>query len=118
MSATSDLGPIDPQFELKPGSLSSAKDIIAAVDDAAQRIQAAAATYPLYASLLSDVTAIIVQQARSATDRTGELLEAAIAANPSRTKQQIAELKKSLYGQLVEAPTRVSSCGLLVTERA
>jgi len=104
MSATSDLGPIDPQFQLKPGSLSSARDIIAAVDDAAQRIQAAPATYPLFASLLSDVTAIIVQQARSSTARTGELLEAALAANPSRDAVQVAALKEKLSGPLIESP--------------
>jgi ClpP class serine protease len=43
MGPSSDLGPIDPQMQLpaKPGFLVAAKDIIAAVDDAAAKIQTA-----------------------------------------------------------------------------
>ncbi len=104
MGPTSDLGPIDPQFELKPGSLVSAKDIIAAVDDAAQRIQNAPQTYPLYASLLSDVTAITVQQARSALERTADLMEEALRSNADRTDAQVSGLMKTLKGPLVDSP--------------
>ena len=53
MAPISDLGPIDPQF-LMNDSLVAAKDIIAAVDDAAKKVQEAPDTYPLYASLLSN----------------------------------------------------------------
>jgi ClpP class serine protease len=51
MGPASDLGPIDSQIQL-PGKTGfvAAKDIIAAVDDAAAKIQAAPATYPLYAA--------------------------------------------------------------------
>ena len=53
MGPSSDLGPIDPQFMFPSGELVSAKDIIAAVDDAAARVQDAPNTYPIYASLLA-----------------------------------------------------------------
>ena len=39
MGPTSDLGPVDPQFQLSDGSLASASAIIAAVDRAEDRIQ-------------------------------------------------------------------------------
>ncbi len=61
MGPASDLGPVDPQMQLKPGVLVSAKDIIASVEDAARRVQELPQTYPIYASLLTDVTAITVQ---------------------------------------------------------
>ncbi|MBA2357196.1 MAG: hypothetical protein H0V84_02070 [Actinobacteria bacterium] len=65
MGPASDLGPIDPQFQFPDGSLVAAKDMIAAVDDATKKVQAAPATYPIHAALLSDVSALMVQQARS-----------------------------------------------------
>ena len=63
MGPTSDLGPIDPQFRLQSGVFASGKAIIAAVEDAERRIQANPETYPLHASLLNDITALLVQQA-------------------------------------------------------
>jgi membrane-bound ClpP family serine protease len=105
MGPTSDLGPVDPQFEIKPGSpLVSAKDIIAAVDDATKKVQEAPETYPLYASLLSDVTALMVQQARSALDRTTDLLEEALKSNPDRAEEEVAALKAKLKERLVDVP--------------
>ncbi len=104
MGPTSDLGPVDPQLQLTQGSLVSAKDIIAAVDDAAKKVQEAPETYPLYASLLSDVTALMVQQARSAIERTGDLLEEALRANPDRTDKEVATLTEQLKGPLIDRP--------------
>jgi ClpP class serine protease len=49
MSKISDLGPIDPQF-FHNNALVSAKDIIETVDTAAERVQNAPNTYPIYAS--------------------------------------------------------------------
>ena len=65
MGPTSDLGPIDPQFPIG-SDLVSAKDIIASVQAAEVAIQANPETYTLHAALLADVTALMVQQARSA----------------------------------------------------
>ena len=67
MGPASDLGPIDPQF-LLDGNLVAAKDIIAAFDEATQSVQDAPDTGPLYASLLSNVNALMIQQSRAALD--------------------------------------------------
>lgn len=103
MGPTSDLGPVDPQFPQPGGSLISAKDIIAAVDDAAAKVQAAPATYPIYAALLGDVSALMVQQARSALARTADLVEEALRSNPDRTGPEVRDLKAKLKVPLIEA---------------
>ncbi len=104
MSPSSDLGPIDPQFQLQDGDLVSAKDLIDAVDDAARKVQAAPDTYPIYASLLIDVTALKVQQARSALARTADQLKEALRSNPDRGPEEIASLVEHLTGPLIEEP--------------
>jgi hypothetical protein len=104
MAPASDLGPIDPQFQFPDGSLVAAKDIIAAVDDATQKVQDAPNTYPIHAALLSDVSAVMVQQARSELLRTGDLLEEALKSNPDRTQDQVAELKEKLREPLIDRP--------------
>lgn len=104
MAPASDLGPIDPQFQFPDGSLVAAKDIIAAVDDATKKVQAAPDTYPIHAALLSDVSALMVQQARSELLRTGDLLEEALASNPDRTAAQVTALKKKLRVPLIQRP--------------
>jgi len=103
MSPVSDLGPVDPQFFVN-GDLISAKDIIAAVEDAAQKVQDAPNTYPIYASLLADVTALMVQQARSALDRTEDLLREALRSNPDRSDEAVEELAKRLKEPLISRP--------------
>jgi hypothetical protein len=62
MGPTSDLGPVDPQFQLPDGSLAPAKDIIAAVDAATEKVQQAPDMYPIHAALLTDVTALMVRK--------------------------------------------------------
>jgi Serine dehydrogenase proteinase len=104
MAPASDLGPIDPQFQFPDGSLVSAKDIIAAVEDATKKVQAAPATYPIHAALLSDVSALMVQQARSELLRTGDLLEEALKSNPDRTAAQVRKLKQKLRVPLIQRP--------------
>jgi hypothetical protein len=103
MGPTSDLGPVDPQFQL-PGGLASAKDIIAAVENAEQRIQAAPETYPLYVALLSDISGLMVQQARSALERSSELVGEALASNPERSDKQTEEIKARLRERLIDLP--------------
>ena len=104
MGPTSDLGPVDPQFQMSDGSLASAKDIIAAVDDATDKVQQAPDTYPIHAALLADLTALMVQQARAALDRTSDLVEEALKSNPDRSEDEVAELKKTLRKPLIDAP--------------
>ncbi len=106
MGPTSDLGPVDPQFQLEgqPGFV-AAKDIIGAVERATTQIQNAPETYPLWASMLSNVTAIMVQQAQSAIDRTGALLREALASNPDRSPQDIETLVSKLTEKLITEPS-------------
>lgn len=107
MGPASDLGPIDPQIELpsKPGSLVPAKDIISAVEDAEKRVEAAPHTYPLYASLLSELTAILLQRAKAVLARTGELLELALASNPRRKPEEVRHLVDALRPLLIDRAT-------------
>ena len=103
MGPTSDLGPVDPQFLIK-GSLVAAKAIIAAVENAEDRIQKNPATYPLHASLLADVTAVMVQQARDALARTDDILREALACVPERSDQEVTILVQKLQAPLIGAP--------------
>ena len=103
MGPTSDLGPIDPQFLIN-GSLVAAKAIIAAVENAEDRIQKNPATYPLHASLLADVTAVMVQQARDALARTDDILREALACVPDRENDEVETLVQKLKEPLIGAP--------------
>jgi len=112
MGPTSDLGPVDPQFRIGHGeteALVSAKDIIAAVTQAEEAVAARPDTFPLHAALLSDVTALQVQQARSALERTADLVEEALKSNPGRTKAQVARLKAKLMDPLISLPKEHSA---------
>lgn len=104
MGPASDLGPIDPQIELpsRPGFLIPAKDIISAIEDAEKRVEALPHTYPLYASLLSELTAILVQRARAVLARSRELLELALASNPRRTTEEVRALADALHPVLID----------------
>ena len=102
MGPTSDLGPIDPQFQLANGSLASAKAIIAAVEDAEQRVQENPQTYPLHASLLNEITGLLVQQAKDAIGRTDALLAEALACADGRDEDRVAELAATLREPLIE----------------
>lgn len=101
MSPMSDLGPIDPQLPGDGELLVAAKDIIAAVDNAAQKVQEAPETYPLYVSLLSDVSSIMLQQARTALDSTADLLQEALSSNPDRSAAAVMDLIHSLTEPLI-----------------
>lgn len=105
MGPTSDLGPVDPQIQLKPNSpYVAAKDVIAAVEDATQKVQAAPGTYALYSALLSDVSAVALQQARSAVERTRDLIKDALSANPDRSEADVEKLATDVHTSLVERP--------------
>ena len=103
MAPASDLGPVDPQFRIG-SELVAAKDIIATVDHATAQVQAAPSTYPIHASLLGDLTAIMVQQARSAMNRSQDLLTEALRSNPDRNEETVEQLRNSLTEPLIERP--------------
>lgn len=103
MGPTSDLGPVDPQF-IRQGGLVSAKDLIAAVEHAEAAVAANPSTYPLHASLLSDVTEIMLQQARSALERTRDIVREALLSNPDRTDDQVEALIEQLAEPLIDHP--------------
>ena len=102
---TSDLGPVDPQFQVGDNrTLVSAKDIIAAVDAAETAIASNPESYPLHAALLSQVDAIMVQQCRSALDRTTDLVAEALRSHPGRSAEEVQELKERLKEPLIDLP--------------
>lgn len=103
MGTTSDLGPIDPQFILREGGrLVPGKDIIAAVDRAVKGVAEAPETYPIHATLLADVTAIMAERARAELARTDDLLLAALRSNPSRDAAEVQRLADRLREPLIE----------------
>jgi membrane-bound ClpP family serine protease len=105
MGPTSDLGPVDPQFQSPSGpGLYSAKDLIAAVENADAAIAANPDSYPLHVSLLADVTAVMVQQARSALARTDDLVREALASNPDRTADEVETIAQALKEKLIDLP--------------
>ena len=104
MGPTSDLGPVDPQLRLPDGSVAAARAIIAAVDEAEERVQKYAETYTVHVSLLSDITALMVQQARDAIARTGDLLKEVLACVSERRKQDVDDLFERLEEPLIKAP--------------
>lgn len=104
MGPASDLGPVDPQYRMGEFDLVSAKDIIAAVERALDDVAARPDTYALHSALLADVNALRVQQARSALDRTDDLVREALLSNPRRSQQEVEGLAKRLHTPLIEAP--------------
>lgn len=104
MGPTSDLGPVDPQFQQPDGSLVSARAIIASVESAEQRVQQHPGTYPIHASLLEPVTALMVQQARDQLGRTDDLVKEALACVAERTEEDVAALTEALKDPLIGEP--------------
>lgn len=125
MGPTSDLGPVDPQFQVGDrGNLVAAKDIIASVAAAESAIAKNPDSYPLHAALLSDVSALMVQQARSAIDRTADLVLEALLACPGRTEGEAKDLLEKIKKPLIDLPKNhgavvnaelAKSCGLPVS---
>lgn len=106
MGPTSDLGPVDPQFPEPEGGqdLYSAKDLIAAVEHAEASIAAKPDTYPLHVSLLAKVNAVMVQQARSALERSGDLVREALRSQPDRTEEQAEAVACAVQEKLIDLP--------------
>jgi len=87
------------------GSLVAAKDIIAAVEAAERAISEHPDTYPLHAALLSDVTDLMVQQARLALERTEDLMREALKCGAGKDPGRLEELVTNLRPPLIEAKT-------------
>jgi hypothetical protein len=104
MGPTSDLGPIDPQVLLADRGFVSAKDVIAAVDNAIEDVAQRPDTYPLHAAMLGGIDAPSVQFARSALNRTADLAKQAISSNPDRSGSEIAELCAAINEPLITSP--------------
>ncbi|MGB7684245.1 MAG: hypothetical protein WBL45_00510 [Solirubrobacterales bacterium] len=107
MGPTSDLGPVDPQFpspEGGPEDLYSAKDLIAAVDHAEASIAAQPDTFPLHVSLLAKVNAVMVQQARSALERSGDLVREALRSQPDRSEDDVEGVACAVQEKLIDLP--------------
>jgi hypothetical protein len=105
MGPTSDLGPVDPQFQSPTAQgLYSAKDLIAAVEAAERAIAANPESYPLHVSLLAEVTAVMVQQARSALDRSGDLVKEALNSNPDVREDDAEKIARALKEKLIDLP--------------
>lgn len=105
MGPASDLGPVDPQFQLGNDggvALVAAKDIIAAVEEAEQAVSSRPESYPIHAALLGDVSALMVQQARSAISRTDELVLEALRSCKRRTEEEAKELLAKLKPPLID----------------
>lgn len=111
MGPTSDLGPVDPQFQMPNGALAAAKDIVAAVEAAEKAVEERPETYPLHAALLSDVTDLMVQQARLALGRTEDLMREALSSSGTRTDEDVEGLIENLKAPLIEAKAHATIFG-------
>lgn len=108
MGPVSDLGPVDPQLRIageRGARLVAAKDLLNAFENAQRAVEERPETYPLHASLLADIDAVMLQFARSALARTDELVEEALRSNPDRDALQVSALKDALKEPLIERPS-------------
>jgi Serine dehydrogenase proteinase len=114
MGPAGDLGPVDPQLQIPGGrSLASAKEIVAAIDEAEDRVRNNPDSFPLFASLLSDLNMLMVEQARSSLGRTEALVREALEACPGRTEGDVDNLAAALKAPLIDDPkshSAVISC--------
>lgn len=109
MGPGGDLGPVDPQFQIGGRSLASAKEIVAAIDEAEARVVANPDSFPLFATLLSDVNMLMVEQARSALARTTSLVMEALGCATNRDAATVAALTEALRPALIDEPTSHSA---------
>lgn len=102
MAPFSDLGPVDPQFQVGP-SLAGAKDIVAAVATAEERVAQRPDSFPLYAGLLAELTMLMVEQAKAAITRSEALIDEALQCRSDELGDaERHDLVQSLRGPLVD----------------
>lgn len=106
MGPTSDLGPVDPQFRdpQNPQRLIAGKTLIRAVEYAEERIAHYPATYPLHVSLLTGVSAALLQTAHDEISRSGELIKEALSVT-NEDAAAVTNLTERLRTRLVDEPT-------------
>lgn len=93
MVPAGDLSPIDSQMILPDRKgISNAKEIAAAVNETECRVNANPNSFTLFASLLSDVSRLMVESARNALDRSDALMYEALSAVSSRDKAAVDKL--------------------------
>ena len=113
MGPGGDLGPIDPQMiRYENGHAvmaASAKEIVAAVNEAEKRVTKNPDSFPLFASLLSEVNMLMVEQARSALDRSAALMVEALKTQGQRSDAEVKTLAARLKAPLIKAPTMHSA---------
>jgi hypothetical protein len=129
MAPPSDLGPIDPQVLVPERGYISAKEVIAAVDDALNDVHKRPGTYALRSALLGmgNVDATLYQFAKSALGQTREIARQALGSNPRRTQEDVDALAEVVADRLITDPhahsavvgaAEARAVGLPVTELA
>lgn len=106
MAAQSDLGPVDPQFQVGRG-LVGAKEIVSALKAAEERVAQQPNSYPLYAGLLADVNMLMIEQAKAAMDRTTVLIDEALQCRTDQLEDDkraalVEKLKRPLIDDLTD----------------
>lgn len=104
MGRTSDLGPVDPQIIMHDGRLASAKEIVAAVERAEKAVEEHPDTYAFHVAMLSDVSGVMVEQARNAINHSDSLLQRALECHPGRSRREASNLARKLSKPLIEEP--------------
>ncbi len=90
-------------------AVASAKEVVAAVAEAEERIKVNPDSFPLFASLLSDATMLMVEQARAALSRSGALMQEASRAQ-GRSEEDVQSIGlQTLEEPLIDAPASHSA---------
>lgn len=77
---------------------------MSAYDEAMERIAGNPEAYPVVAALMGNLTALDIQKARSATERSGQLLREALACSRNLAEDELEDLLEKLSGPLVDEP--------------
>ena len=106
MGPSSDLGPIDPQVLVPDRGYVSAKEVIAAVDDALTDVSERPGTYALHSALLGmgNVDATLYQFAAAALGQTREIARQALGSNPRRSDESVEALAEKVTERLITDP--------------
>src|SRR6266852_4121525 len=106
MGPSSDLGPIDPQVLVPDRGYVSAKEVIAAVDNALTDVSERPGTYALHSALLGmgNVDATLYQFAAAALGQTREIARQALGSNPRRSDESVEALAEKVTERLITDP--------------
>lgn len=109
MSDTSSLGPVDPQILLPTrDDYFPAKEILRVVDNLDERIKTNPEAGMMYVTLLAEIDGLIYEAAKSALERTEELVpEVLRIRQPPPTDSVIEEITGSLLGSAMHSATIV-----------